>query len=140
MQIQFKIEGVVELNRRLNGLANDIEDWTPATEKAGKYLTSFFSNEVFESEGAIISEKWPDGPYYHKLQRSGFMRNSFYFKNDKSQVEIGNRADYFKYHQSNKPRKKLPRRVMMKLDIARKRKVIKFFQEQIIALKRQNNL
>jgi len=141
MQLQFTIEGVTEFNRRLNKFSDNIKDWSQSTEKVGQYLKGFFTNEVFESEGSIIGEKWKDGPYYHKLQRTGFMRNSFYFKNDKEKVELGNTAGYFKYHQSNQPRKSnLPRRIMMKLGESQKRKIIKYFQEQIIALKRANNI
>lgn len=32
---------------------------------------------------------------------------------DVNSVTIGNKMDYFKYHQSSAPRSKLPRRVMM---------------------------
>lgn len=129
------------MNRRIGGFANKIKDWSPATEKVGIYLKGFFTNDVFQSEGAVFGEKWVGGKYYHKLQRSGLMRNSFYFKSDKDQVEIGNTADYFKYHQSNQPRKsKLPRRIMMKLDESRKQKIVKFFQQQIVELRRQSKL
>jgi len=138
MDIQFDIEGETELHRRIKGLSDGVKDWSWATLRVGKYLQGFFTNDVFESEGAIIGEKWPGGPYYHKLQRSGKMRNSFYFKNDKEQVEVGNKTDYFKYHQSNLPRKKLPRRIMMKLDENRKQKIIKLFQEQIINMANKN--
>lgn len=141
LNIYFDIEGVVELNRRITKFADKIKDWSPATKTIGEYLKGFFSTEVFESEGAIFGEKWVGGKYYHQLQRTGLMRNSFYFKNDKEQVEIGNKTDYFKYHQSNQPRKsKLPRRIMMKLDEARKQKIVKFFQQQIIAFKRASQL
>lgn len=137
MQIYFEIEGQVELNRRIGKIADGIKDWSQATKSIGEYLTNFFTNNVFNSEGAVFNEKWVGGKYYHKLQRTGAMRNSFYFENDKNQVLVGNKAEYFKYHQSNQPRKsKLPRRIMMKLDEARKQKIVKFFQQQIIALTR----
>jgi phage gpG-like protein len=141
MILEFKIEGVEELGRKLNKFSNNIKDWSQSTKKVGQYLQGFFTNDVFESEGGVFGEKWVLGKYYHKLQRTGFMRNSFYFKNDKNQVEVGNKASYFKYHQSNQPRKShLPRRIMFKLDEMRRRKVVRFFQEQIIVYKRANNL
>jgi phage gpG-like protein len=141
MQIYFEIEGVVQMHRRFTKFAKDIKDWSLSTEKIGKYLKTFFSNDVFQSEGAVFGEKWVGGKYYHKLQRTGLMRNNFYFKNNKNQVEIGNTTDYFKYHQSNKPRKsKLPRRIMMKLDEERKKTITRFFAMQINAYKRANKL
>lgn len=135
LEIQFQIEGVTQLHRRISKIADGIKDWSPATEQIGQYLTNFFSNDVFKSEGAVFGEKWKGGKYYHQLQRTGLMRRSFIYKSDKSQVEIGNSTPYFIYHQSNQPRKSnLPRRIMMKLDEARKQKVVKFFQMQIKGL------
>jgi hypothetical protein len=138
MNIQFDIEGETQLHRRIKGIADGVKDWSWATNKIGQYLKGFFTNDVFQSEGAIIGEKWVGGPYYHRLERTGKMRNSFLYKNDKMQVEISNSAPYFKYHQSKLPRKKLPRRVMMKLDEKRKQTIVKFFQEQIITLANKN--
>lgn len=134
MNIEFQIEGETQLHRRIKGIADGVKDWSWATDKIGRYLKTFFTNDVFESEGAVIGERWPDGPFYHKLQRSGLMRKSFYYKSDKEKVEVGNPIPYFKYHQSNLPRKKLPRRVMMKLDEKRKQIIVKYFQEQIVTL------
>lgn len=48
------------------------------------------------------------------LQRTGKMRKSFRVsKITQNELEIDNTIDYFKYHQSNEPRKKLPRRQML---------------------------
>jgi len=132
MQIQFQIEGITELNRKLSGIADRIKDWGPTTKKIGSYLKGFFTNDVFESEGSVFGEKWVGGKYYHKLQVSGTMRHGFWSKSDKNQVEIGNSAPYFIYHQSNQPRNsKLPRRIMMKLDEKRKQNIVRYFVEQI---------
>jgi len=132
LDIQFVIEGEVQLNRRIGRIADGINNWNPATKQIGEYLTIFFGGDVFKTEGSVFKEKWAGGPNYNRLQRSGKMRNSFYYKHDSKQVEIGNTVKYFKYHQSNRPRKsRLPRRIMMKLDEARKQKIVKFFQMQI---------
>jgi hypothetical protein len=60
------------------------------------------------------------------------MRNSFIHKEGKDYVLVTNTAPYFKYHQSRLPRRKLPRRVMMKLDETRKQTIVKEFQKAII--------
>ena len=46
----------------------------------------------------------------------------------------------FKFHQSNKPRARLPRRVMLKIDMDRKTYINKAFQEYLVKLvQAQNN-
>jgi len=132
MQLEFQIEGEIQLSRRIKGLENSIKDWSKTFNKTGNELKRFFSTEVFQTQGKVIGEKWKDGKYYHKLVRSGRMKNSFIRKFGKDFVLITNTAPYFKYHQSNLPRKKLPRRIMMKLDEKRKQKIVKLFQTELI--------
>lgn len=131
MQITFKIEGEVQLNRRIRQLSAATKDWTGTFTNVGKYLQGFFSGPVFDSEGGVFGERWPDGPYYHALQRTGLMRNSFIYQASKDAVMVTNTVPYFKYHQSRLPRKKLPRRIMMKLDETRKQYVVKLFHQEL---------
>jgi phage gpG-like protein len=132
MNIEFQIEGEVQLNRRLRVLSTSLDDFSGAFSKIGGYLGSFFKNEVFDTEGGVFGERWAIGQYYHKLQRTGKMKNSFIHKEAKDYVLITNTAPYFKYHQSKLPRRKLPRRIMMKIDESRRQRIIKYFQEAII--------
>lgn len=132
MQLSFEIEGEVQLSRRIRGLSTSLSNFKGVFRGVGTYLGGFFKNDVFNSEGAVFKEKWAGGPAYHKLQRTGKMRNSFIHKEGSDYVLVTNTAPYFKYHQSKLPRKKLPRRIMMKLDELRKQKIVKFFQAEII--------
>lgn len=122
-------------------IASDaVKDWTPAFAKSGEDLIEVFSYDVFETEGAAIGEDWaPLSPQYAKykekrypdqgvLQASGVMRQSFMQMYDSTMLRIWNAAAYFKYHQSNQPRTKIPRRAMMKLTQAMKEMVVKNFQ------------
>jgi len=132
MELQFSIEGQVELHRRIAGLSDSVKDWTGTFTNVGKYLQGFFKNDVFLTEGQTFNEKWVGGPFYNRLQRTGKMRNSFIYKAAGDYVMVTNTAPYFKYHQSLLPRKKLPRRIMMKLDERRKQTIIKQFQAELI--------
>ena len=132
MQLEFKIEGWLQLSRRITGLENSVKNWSRTFNKTGNELKRFFSTEVFQTQGAVIRERWKGGKYYHKLVRSGRMKRSFTSESGKDFVLITNTAPYFKYHQSALPRKKLPRRIMMKLDEKRKQKIVKLFQEELI--------
>lgn len=132
MNLTFSIEGEVQLERRIRGLSNDIKNWSKTFKSTGDYLKTFFSTEVFQTKGAVIGEKWKQGRYYNGLVRTGTMKNSFIRKFGTDYVLITNTAPYFKYHQSKLPRKKLPRRIMMKLDEKRKQKIVKLFQAELI--------
>lgn len=132
MELQFEIEGEIQMHRRIGRLATMVGDWSGTFTNTGKYLKEFFRGDVFDTEGKVFGEKWVDGPYYNRLQRTGVMRNSFIYQSAKDYVLVTNTAPYFKYHQSRLPRKKLPRRIIMKLDEARKQKIIKFFHTELI--------
>ena len=59
------------------------------------------------------------------------MREGFSGVASQYQVVVSNSAPYFVYHQSNQPREKLPRRVMMKMDNKRKELIVKIIQESV---------
>ena len=127
LKLSWKIQGEEQLSRKLKGLGGKVKNFKPEFKKSADFLSGFFSGEVFDSEGRAIGEKWPGGSGYHKLQRTGRMRRSFKTKSKKFSGEVYNAMDYFKYHQSSRPRGKLPRRVMMKLTNQLKDKIVGFF-------------
>lgn len=141
MKLQFEIEGRKELSRRLEKISNDSQNWQNTFEKVGLRLANFFGGEVFRTEGAVFGEPWEalsDSTVRQKLKKgytpkplvaSGTMQKSFNYNAAPMSVEVFNPVDYFKYHQSNKPRKKLPRRIMMKLDEMRKQIIVKEFHK-----------
>ena len=139
LELSWNIEGGKQLSRVLRGIGDGIKDWSPAFKESADQLAKVFANDVFETEGRKINEKWdPLKPTYLAqkrkagypddiLIRTGKMQRSFktLYKSDYGQV--WNSATYFKYHQSDKPRKVLPRRVMMKLGENQKQLVVKIF-------------
>ena len=123
MKISFTLEGEKQISRNLRGLKN--KDLRKAFQKAGRKLVPFYKNAVFSSEGSVIGERWKGGPAYHGLIRTGSMRNDFHYETTKYSLTLYNDTEYFRFHQSNKPRKSnLPRRVMFKLDEPRRQIVI----------------
>lgn len=139
--VTFNIEGEQQLSRRLRIAAERVKDWTPAYEETGVTLTGLFSKDVFDTQGGVIEESWSplkkayalrkQRMYGNKgiLEATGRMRNSFKYGVRPDMVQIWNEAEYFKYHQSNKPRTSdLPRRVMMKLAELQRQIVVKIFQ------------
>jgi phage gpG-like protein len=148
LTLSFTIEGEKQLSRTLLMIADRVKDWTPAFEQAAMDLKTIFSTEVFETQGAVIEEHWQGlSPNYAAqkakrypgrgvLEASGTMRNSFMSLVRPDMLGIWNKAEYFKYHQSNRPRTKIPRRVMIKLANAQKELVVKifhtYFQQAIV--------
>ena len=139
LELSWKIEGKQELSRVLRGIGEGVKDWTPAFRETATNLTQIFANDVFDTEGGAIGERWQplkpsylaqkkaDGYPADTLVRTGKMRKSFKTLYKADSAEVWNAATYFKYHQSDKPRKVLPRRVMMKLGENQKQLVVKIF-------------
>lgn len=144
MQISWTIEGDKQLSRKLIGMSTSVKDFHRPLQKSATMLLGIFSGPVFATEGAIIGEKWQRlspytvaqkarSGYGNKgiLEASGRMKRSFRAIVSSEQAVLHNEADYFKYHQSNKPRRHLPRRVMMKLNQSSKEMIVKYFQQYI---------
>lgn len=143
-QISWSIEGEKQLSRVLRNVSEGMGDWTPAFRKTTKELKDIFANDVFRSKGRAIDENWPPlKPQYlaqkrkqgfstEPLIRTGKMQKAFKSMFDPNSATIWNAMQYFKYHQSNKPRSRLPRRVMMKLGNDQKTMIVKIFHTHFI--------
>jgi phage gpG-like protein len=141
--IQWSIEGEKQLSRVLNGLVSDIKNLQSPFAEIAKKLVRTYSGDVFSSQGQAINERWARlSPYTvaqkarnnypaDPLIRTGTMRKSFRSVVTTDSATIYNTAEYFKYHQSNQTRKKLPRRVMMKLAEEQKTMVVRTFQKYL---------
>lgn len=139
LSISWTIEGEKQLSRVLRNIGDGVKDWTPAFRESAMELKKIFEKDVFDTRGGAIGEKWkPLKPKYLAqkiaegypadiLIKTKKMKGGFrsIFKADYAQV--WNEMEYFKYHQSKSPRKKLPRRVMMKLGESQKQIVVKIF-------------
>lgn len=144
-QLSWSIEGDKQLSRVLNNVSNAAQDVRKPLRQSATMLKRLFEGEVFKTEGSAIGRRWerlspatvarkarsgaafPTKP----LVDTGRMQKSFYTSVHSDYAVIGNNQDYFKYHQSNKPRKKLPRRVMMRIDNERKVEIVRFFQKHL---------
>lgn len=143
MRLEWSIEGEKQLSRKLIGLSTNLKDLHRPFSDSADYLKGVFSRDVFETQGAVIGERWKRlSPYTvsQKAKRgypstplvgSGAMQNSFYTIVSSDQAVIGNSAGYFKFHQSRAPRSQLPRRVMMKIGNNQKTEIVRFFQRYI---------
>jgi len=138
--LSYSIEGEKQLSRKLLILSESIKDWTPAFKETALTLKNVFSNDVFESEGGAVGERWsPLSKAYAArkaqkypgkgiLEATGTMRKGFMTLWRPDMAAVWNEVTYFKYHQSDQPRQSnLPRRVVMKLANTQREQVVRIF-------------
>lgn len=142
-RIEWTIEGEKQLARVLEGVRSDIKNLHAPFSEIAKKLVRVYSRDVFSTEGRSINERWARLSPYTVAQKArlGFpadplirtkaMQRSFRSIVQTDSATIYNTAEYFKYHQSNQPRKKLPRRVMMKLAEDQKTMIVRAFQKHL---------
>jgi len=142
LELVFSIEGETQLMRRLGDISRDVKNWTSEFRQVGDLLLKTF-RENFRSEGKTLGEPWSPlkastliekrrlGFPPDILVRTGRLRDSFKSKPERYEVVVSNPTPYFIYHQSRRPRHRLPRRVMMKIDDKRKQLIVKMFQKSV---------
>ena len=142
--LSWSIEGEKQISRNLEGLKHNLKNFKEPFKDASNMLVGIFSKDVFSTKGSVIGEQWARlspmtikqkakrGFGSEPLIATGTMQGSFRTIVETDKAVIYNKSDYFKYHQSNKPRKKLPRRVMMKIANTQKVEVVRIFQRHIL--------
>lgn len=138
--LSAELEGEQQLSRRLGIIADGVEDFSPALENIEKELLHSVDAN-FSQRGGLFGGWVPrkdDNPW-PLLEKTGELRGGFMSAVKSDYLEIGNSVSYFKYHQSNQPRARLPRRVMLKIDQTRKVFITKAFQEYLVGLIQDQN-
>jgi len=138
LDISFSIEGEKQFHRRLLIVADGIDNYEAPLKNIGSELQKTFQLN-FAQSGKLFGG-WPKRTKSYPwpiLQKTGRMRQSFKDNAGKYELILWNTAPYFMYHQSNKPRYRLPRRVMMQIDQQRKTFIQKELQSYIIGLTRR---
>jgi phage gpG-like protein len=110
-----------ELNKILGNLLHDVKDFSEPLRSAGDEMLERYGTRVFEKQGADDSGHWKSlasatvnarlkhlgyykkssnqGPDRKILVWTGRLKGGFYKMVNSKRLEIGNRIDYFKYHQ-----------------------------------------
>lgn len=133
------VEGDLQLSRELIGINTNLNNFRQPLQRSRDQLLST-TQLNFGVVGSMMGGWKPRKRIYAwpLLQKSGRMRRNFQSKVSSNMMEIWNPTSYFPYHQSNRPRRRLPRRVMLKIIGQDKRRIQKFFQEFMVGtLKRR---
>lgn len=130
IRIRLTLEGDIILDRVLAGIEARARDLTPAWPGVVRAFREIVGR-AFDSEGASTGSPWPQlaertqrdriakgyEPAHPILERSTTLRRSLVIGDSggfthmaPDALAIGSAVAYFKYHQSNKPRTRLPRR------------------------------
>jgi len=141
LSLTIELEGTPETFRTLRQLGINLSDFSRELKDTGTYMRNFIQTNVFATEGQIIGEPWaPLNPAYQAwkqvhfpgrgtLERSGTMRGNFRFNYTGDYMRLWNPTPYFLKHQLG--RERMPRRVMMKIDEARRQAIIHIFERSM---------
>lgn len=135
LTITGHLEGEIVVQRKLEGLAERMGDLTPAWPSVLRVFRGIM-RATFATEGASTGSPWPqlaestvkqrerEGfPGRHPiLQRTHVLERALTSEGGAAVVvqlpryfAVAVDLDYFKYHQSKAPRRKIPRRAMINL-------------------------
>lgn len=131
--IEFSLQGVKEVSRRLRARADRMNDLSPVWPAIDEVLRNIVRQQ-FASEGGQGGAPWPAlaqrtqderrrkgyGPAHQILQRTQTLERSLtsltgdtITVHKENYYAFGTAVEYFKYHQSKLPRHQLPRREMI---------------------------
>lgn len=142
LELSFEIEGEAQLLRRMEGVSEKLTNWKKTFARTGDFLKKTFKDN-FLFNGDLLEKPWVPlkpqtilakqrkGQTDDPLIGTGRMMESFASDPQKFYVRVYNPVEYFKYHQSNRPRRVIPRRVMISLTERMKHIIVRFFQIQI---------
>jgi len=148
LTIQVKITGNEQLIAKLRRLNLGLLDFTEPLKAIGEELKSYYSNQVFASQGGVLGVRWPTlaastmlykAKHYAQyatvpLIRTGTMKDNFKSTVTPRTLAITNPTPYFVYHQSSAARTKIPYRPMMGINQDAKEIVERILRADIQAL------
>lgn len=138
-RLQMSLEGETQLDRVLGISVEGVRDFRDPLEKS-KTIILDRVEQNFNQRGAMFGGWKPRTKDYPwpLLEKTGKMRRGFKGVVSSNELTVSNPTDYFKYHQSNKDRRKIPRRIMLKIDEPSAILITKAFQAYLVGLLRGN--
>lgn len=135
IRIRLEFEGEVLVDRLIAGIESRASDFRPVWPDVVRAFRTIAAR-AFATEGESAGGAWPElaertqrdreregyNPTHPILQRTQRLMRSLtldggegFANTTATSLEIGSNVEYFKYHQSNKPRTKIPRRPVINL-------------------------
>ena len=133
-KMSFEIEGDKQISAELGIAIGMMKDFSEPMADAADIMEKAVEDN-FDQRGGRFGGWAPrkDPKLTHPLlEKTGAMRKDFYKESTQDYAMVGNNSEYFGYHQSNQPRTKLPRRVMLMIDARMRDEIMKTFQAYIV--------
>lgn len=132
-QMSFEIEGEKQISAELGIAVDMLQDFSEPMDKAADIMMDAVEDN-FNKRGGRFGGWAPrkDTLSHPLLEKSGEMRDSFYKQSTSDYAMVGNDDPKFGFHQSNQPRTRLPRRVMLQIDARMRDEIFKAFQAYIV--------
>ena len=141
--LNITLDGQERLSRYLINTRTRLKNFTIPLRKSGEIIMRDVKQN-FQTQGGLVGGWQPLKPATIKsrisagfgaspvLVNTGAYRDSFESRVSSKRLIVGSfGVDYHKYHQSTKPRTKIPRRQTLFLREDTKREIVRHFQEYI---------
>lgn len=143
MQINIKVEGLNEVQKKLKVTADKLKNMTQFWDTVGKYVQRQTIKERFDKEQTPDGQKWkPLAPSTvkhrkkrHKkgnmkiLQDTGELRRSVTYEAGDNFVKVGSKLKYARTHQFG--RKKIPARPFLGVNDMEKQQITLMFRQYV---------
>ena len=142
LKISVQVNGIPETIASLQRVKQVLSTFEPELTSIGEYLMTFFSENVFASEGQIYGERWFDLSMEYEmwkvkhypgrgiLQASGTLQGGYRAMTTENYLLIGNQTDYAIFHQLGTS--KMPQRILLQIDQERQNAIIDMLREGVI--------
>lgn len=140
VDINISVDGQKELSNAFLHIGKSISNLRVPISQAVAYMNKEIQKQ-HDTSGTRFGQRWAalSAPYSARkasiwgnkpiLEASGKMRRGYRDEIRNDYGKISNPTPYFKFHQLGT--RKMPERVMMKIDETRQRRILKFFSDYI---------
>jgi phage gpG-like protein len=135
--LELSIEGDKQISAELGIAVDGLKDFSEPMREAGNIMMDAVDDNFSKRGGRFggwVQRK--DNLPHPLLEKTGAMRKGFYKETTDNYAMVSNEDRKFPYHQSNQPRTKIPRRVMLMIDARMRDEIFKAFQAYCIKILR----
>lgn len=135
--ISFSIEGEKQISAELGITIEGLKDFSEPMREAGTIMMNAVQDNYSKRGGRFGGWKpRKDKNSWPLLEQTGAMRRGFYKETTDDYALVSNEDKKFPFHQSNQPRTRLPRRVMLMIDAKMRDEILKAFQAYLVKILR----
>ena len=144
MSITVRLQGDKALQRKISKFHNKLKNPKKILKESGELLVKNYQTN-FQTEGSTLGSKWKPLSAFTTaqkirlgyggkkiLERTGkLMKSIKILILNKFLVKVGSKLDYYRYHQSAAPRRKLPRRKMVDITNKLSKQIADIFRKNL---------